>query len=192
MFAPPVSESSSEGDDRDETTDDEVEDEEKDNNENGLTVTKVLKTKKTKGNSSGKKRKNKKAHLRRNIRNVFDDTKLAERTQKLRDEENERRRRLGVDVITKGVPVIKSGQVLNDSTSLKRKPPDVICLDSDSDDGSKPFPPLKKSVSTKEVVVLSSDSDEEDLDNFRGEKKTQSDDYYSELGRTFISFNKPV
>lgn len=182
MFAPPVSESSSEGDDRDETTDDEVEDEEKDNNENGLTVTKVFKTKKTKGNSSGKKRKNKKAHLRRNIRNVFDDTKLAERTQKLRDEENERRRRLGVDVITKGVPVIKSGQVLNDSTSLKRKPPDVICLDSDSDDGSKPFPPLKKSVSTKEVVVLSSDSDEEDLDNFRGEKKTQSDDYYSELG----------
>ena len=139
-----------------------------------------------------RKRRKKNPNQRKNIRNIFTDTQLGSKTQLLRDKENERLKRLGLEIPPVPAPIVTPVV----KTVLKRKPSapvssytEVICLDSDSDDDASKIASVVKKTIHNEILILSSDS-EDDLRS-EGEipfdKKVQADDYYSELGEYILS-----
>ena len=169
-----------------------------------------------------KKRKRKNPNLRKNIRKVKE---LDAATQMLRLQEQERLHRLGlasysvIDALN-NLPIVGgkcfdpvpnpsrtvTAQKTKDVTSSQfSKSAEVICLDSDSDEGkSRPIPIKRVNVTSEfrgasgrgEILVLSSDSeedrDEEDDYETILDERVQASDYYNELGKINIIASNPA
>ena len=131
-----------------------------------------------------KKRKKKNANMRKNIRNVLAEKQLDSATQKLREKELERLKRLGYATS----PILNPSASATTSTvtkPTKNKPSksDVIYLSS-SDEETTPDPKIGHSnnIKKKEVFVLSSDSDDDDAID-----EENIGDHHSDLGKKNIS-----
>ena len=169
-----------------------------------------------------KKRQRKNPNLRKNIRKVKE---LDAATQMLRLQEQERLHRLGlasysvIDALN-NLPIVGgkcfdpvpnpsrtvTAQKTKDVTSSQfSKSAEVICLDSDSDEGkSRPIPIKRVKVTSEfrgasgrdEILVLSSDSeedrDEEDDYETILDERVQARDYYNELGKINIIASNPA
>lgn len=135
-----------------------------------------------------RKRKKKNPNMRRNIRNVLAEKQLDSATQKLREKEIDRLKRLGMyatspvtsptSVIFHPPPSSTKSQKKNSSSSQPTK--DVICLSSSDDEQAGPSRapvPAKNN----EVFVLSSDSDEGAME------EENLADHHSDLGECFES-----
>ncbi|XP_066935875.1 helicase ARIP4-like [Clytia hemisphaerica] len=145
-----------------------------------------------------KKHKKKNPNMRKNIRNVLTDTQLDSATQKLREQELDRLMRLGM-IGNKSVvvpPMVNRSPVIVKPTTKPKqatKPSDVICLSSSDEDSHEPEGESIPSTSSatradrKEIFVLSSDSDEEEM-----EDDGALANHHTDLGlHTRDTFNKP-
>lgn len=127
-----------------------------------------------------KKRKKKNPNMRKNIRNVLAEKHLDSATQKLREKELERLKRLGYATS----PILPSAGITTSSTtkSTKKKlsTSDVICLSSSDEETTDPVIKHSNNTKKKEVFVLSSDSDDADAVD-----EENLADHHSDLGMPF-------
>ena len=125
-----------------------------------------------------KKRKKKNANMRKNIRNVLAEKQLDSATQKLREKELERLKRLGYATSPILTPSVTTTNSATKSTKKKPSTSDVICLSSSDEETTGPTVEQFSNVKKREVFVLSSDSDDGDA-----VEEENLADHHSDLGK---------